>query len=42
MAFVKCLVKKFVKNCHAHGIKTLAYVQFGTLYPEIMRRELSA
>ena len=33
-------VKKFVKNCHAHGIKTLAYVQFGTLYPEIMRREI--
>ena len=33
-------VQKFVKNCHAHGIKTLAYVQFGTLYPEIMRREI--
>ena len=33
-------VKKFVRNCHAHGIKTLAYVQFGTLYPEIMRREI--
>ena len=33
-------VKKFVRNCHAHGVKTLAYVQFGTLYPEMMRREI--
>ena len=33
-------VKKFVKNCHAHGVRTLAYVQFGTLYPEMMRREI--
>ena len=22
-------VKRFVRNCHAHGIRTLAYVQFG-------------
>ena len=33
-------VKKFVANCHAHGVKTLAYVQFNTLYPEAMRREI--
>ena len=33
-------VKKFVRNCHANGVKTLAYVQFGTLYPEIMRKEI--
>ena len=31
-------VRKFVRNCHAHGVKTLAYVQFCTLYPEFMRR----
>ena len=33
-------VKKFVRNCHANGVKALAYVQFGTLYPEIMRKEI--
>lgn len=33
-------VKRFVANCHAHGVRTLAYVQFGTLYPEAMRREI--
>ena len=33
-------VKRFVANCHAHGVKTLAYVQFNTLYPEAMRREI--
>ena len=33
-------VRKFVRNCHAHGVRTLAYVQFGTLYPEMMRREI--
>ena len=33
-------VQKFVRNCHAHGVKTLAYVQFCTLYPEFMRREI--
>ena len=32
-------VQKFVRNCHAHGVKTLAYVQFGTLYPETLRAE---
>ena len=35
-------VQKFVRNCHAHGVKTLAYVQFCTLYPEFMRREIPA
>ena len=30
-------VKKFVANCHAHGVKALGYVQFATLYPEAMR-----
>ncbi len=33
-------VKRFVANCHAHGVKTLAYVQFNTLYPEAMRYEI--
>ena len=33
-------VQKFVRNCHKHGVKALAYVQFGTLYPEAMRREI--
>ena len=33
-------VKRFVANCHAHGVKTLAYVQFNTLYSEMMRREI--
>ncbi len=33
-------VQKFVKNCHAHGVKALAYVQFSTLYPEVMRHEI--
>ena len=33
-------VKKFVANCHANGVKALAYVQFSTLYPEIMRKEI--
>ena len=33
-------VKKFVRNCHANGVKALAYVQFGTLYPELMRKEV--
>ena len=32
-------VQKFVRNCHAHGVKALAYVQFSTLYPEVMRHE---
>ncbi len=33
-------VQKFVRNCHAHGVKALAYVQFNTLYPEVMRHEI--
>ncbi len=33
-------VKRFVANCHAHGVRALAYVQFGTLYPETLRREI--
>ena len=33
-------VQKFVRNCHAHGVKALAYVQFNTLYPEMMRKEI--
>ena len=33
-------VQKFVRNCHAHGVKALAYVQFCTLYPEVMRAEI--
>lgn len=33
-------VRKFVRNCHAHGVHALAYVQFSTLYPEPMKREI--
>ena len=33
-------VQKFVRNCHANGVMALAYVQFSTLYPEIMRKEI--
>jgi hypothetical protein len=33
-------VKKFVDNCHNHGIKVLAYVQFSTLYYETMLEEV--
>ncbi len=33
-------VQKFVRNCHAHGVKALAYVQFNTLYPESLRHEI--
>ena len=33
-------VKKFVDNCHKNGVKVLAYVQFSTLYPEVMKNEI--
>ena len=33
-------VRKFVRNCHRHGVKALAYVQFGTLYPETLQAEI--
>ena len=33
-------VQKFVRNCHAHGVRALAYVQFATFYPETMRNEI--
>lgn len=33
-------VKKFVDNCHKHGITVLAYVQFSTLYYETMLSEI--
>ena len=33
-------VRKFVRNCHAHGVKALAYVQFATVYQEMMRKEV--
>lgn len=33
-------VKRFVANCHKHGIRALAYVQFSTLYYEIMQAEI--
>lgn len=32
-------VKKFVDNCHKHGVMALAYVQFATLYYEVMAKE---
>ena len=33
-------VRRFADNCHRHGITALAYVQFGTIYPETMRGEV--
>lgn len=33
-------VRLFVENCHRHGVRALAYVQFSTLYPETMGREI--
>lgn len=33
-------VQQFARDCHAEGIKVLAYVQFGTLYFEVMRNEI--
>jgi hypothetical protein len=33
-------VKKFVDNCHKHGVTVLAYVQFATLYHEVMQKEI--
>ena len=32
-------VKSFVANCHADGVKALAYVQFATLYSETFPKE---
>lgn len=33
-------VKRFVANCHKHGVRVLAYVQFSTLYYETMLVEI--
>ena len=33
-------VKRFVGNCHRHGVKAVAYIQFSTMYPETMKREI--
>ena len=33
-------VKRFVQNCHAHGVRALAYIQFSTLYYEVMQAEI--
>jgi len=33
-------VKRFVENCHRHGVRALAYVQFSTLYYETMLAEI--
>jgi hypothetical protein len=33
-------VKRFVDNCHRHGVKVLAYVQFSSLYYETMLAEI--
>lgn len=33
-------VKRFVENCHKHHVRALAYVQFSTLYYEIMLDEI--
>jgi len=33
-------VKRFVQNCHKHGVRVLAYIQFSTLYYEVMMAEV--
>lgn len=33
-------VKRFVANCHKYDIRVLAYIQFSTLYYEIMQSEI--
>ena len=33
-------VQRFVANCHRHGVKAVAYVQYATFYPEVMRKEV--
>ena len=33
-------VKRFVENCHKRGIRVLAYIQFSTLYQEVMLSEI--
>ena len=33
-------VKRFVQNCRRHGVHPLAYVQFSTLYPDVMKHEI--
>jgi len=33
-------VKRFVRNCHKHQIQVLAYVQFSSLYYEVMQAEV--
>ena len=33
-------VKRFVENCHKHGVKAVAYIQFSTMYPETMKKEI--
>ena len=33
-------VRRFAEHCRRHGITVLAYVQYATLYHEIMRREI--
>jgi len=33
-------VKQFVENCHRHGVRALAYVQFSTLYYETLLDEI--
>ena len=33
-------VKRFVSNCHRHGVRAVAYIQYSTFYPESMGREI--
>ncbi len=33
-------VKRFVGNCHRHGVRAVAYIQYSTFYPESMGREV--
>lgn len=32
-------VKKFVENCHKHQVQALAYIQYASLYYEVMKAE---
>ena len=33
-------VKRFVGNCHKHGVRAVAYIQYSTFYPETIGREV--
>ena len=33
-------VLQFVANCHKHGVRAVAYIQYATFYPETMKLEI--